>query len=462
MPVEIVIPKLGMTMEEGTLTDWLVPDGTNVEAGTLIFHLETEKIQIEVEAEAAGIVRHVVAAGSTLPPGAIVGYILAVGEELPAIASSAAQQGAGSAPPVAASPQTAVVARLEDGRVPATPISRRLAKEAGLDIAAITGTGPGGRIVEADIISARERRESAAPAIAGQPASPAVRDVLASPIARRLAESLSVDLATVRGSGPGGRITKEDVEAAAAAPPTLRGAPSPAAEVARQPGDQIPVRGMRRVIARRMHESLQQMAQLTMGAEVNMTEAVKLRTQLVDEWAPDGIRPTYTDLVVRAVAKALGPHPRLNAEFTDDAILLAAETHIGLAVAMEDGLVVPVIRNAGNMTLKGIAGESSRLAAAARENRLLPDDMAGQTFSITALGAAGVDFFTPIINPPNVGILGVGQIHDGVRWNGDQPVRTPIMTLSLTFDHRAVDGAPAAAFLGFVRELLEAPYRLLV
>lgn len=456
MPVEIVIPKLGMTMEEGTLTDWLVPDGAEVEAGTPVFNLETEKIQMEVEAEASGTVRHIVAAGTTLPPGAVVGYILAAGEKLPTGAPVPEVTSPSALAPEKPAPANGVM-RLEEGRIPATPIARRLAKEAGLDISIIRGTGPGGRIVEADIVAARERPQPPA-------ARPEAVDghVLASPIARRLAESLNVSLAGVRGTGPGGRITKEDVEAAAAGGKAATPAAVPAAQVEHQPGSQIPVRGMRKVIARRMHESLQQMAQLTMGAKVDMAEAMKLRTQLVDEWAPDNVRPTYTDLVLRAVAKALRSHPRMNAEFTDKAILLSPEVHVGLAVALEDGLVVPVIRNADQLTLKAIASESSRLAMAARENKLLPDDMTGQTFSITALGAAGVDFFTPIINPPNAGILGVGQIHDGLRWTDEQPVRTPVMTLSLTFDHRAIDGAPAAAFLGTVRELLEAPYRLLV
>lgn len=219
---------------------------------------------------------------------------------------------------------------------------------------------------------------------------------------------------------------------------------------------------MRKVIAERMHASLQQMAQLTMGMEVAMDEAIKLRSQMVKEWESEGIRPTYTDLIIKAVGKALVGHPLLNAIVRESEIELLREVHVGLAVALEEGLVVPVIRDTDRRSLKEISAESNRLALAARSGTLGLDEMAGGTFSVTSLGPAGVDFFTPIVNPPNVAILGVGRIHDGTEWGGDHPIRRQTMTLSLTIDHRAVDGAPGAAFLSSVRELLEAPYRLLV
>ena len=211
-----------------------------------------------------------------------------------------------------------------------------------------------------------------------------------------------------------------------------------------------------------MHASLQQMAQLTLGMDVTMDEAVKLRTQLVADWEPDGVRPSYTDLVVKAVAKALPRHPLLNAVAGDQGIELLSAVHCGMAVALDDGLVVPVIRDAHIHSLKEIAAESSRLSDAAHAGALGLDEMAGSSFTVTPLGMYGVDFFTPIINPPNVAILGVGRIHDATAWEGERPVRRQQMTLSLTIDHRAVDGTPAARFLAAVKELLEAPYRLLV
>jgi pyruvate/2-oxoglutarate dehydrogenase complex dihydrolipoamide acyltransferase (E2) component len=490
MAVAVLIPKLGMTMTEGTVAQWCVPDGGTVEPGQVVYRLETEKIQFDVEAEAAGVVRHLVPEGTKLPPGAVVAYILAPGEPMPeGVAPTPAAVGATPAAAVAsatAKARPAVV--LEGGRIPASPIARRLAREAGLDLRAIAGSGPGGRIVEADVLAVRARAATAAAAPAARPAptpapaaaGPAPAGVSASPLARRLAEQLGIDLAQVRGTGPGGRITREDVEQAAAAraltPAFGRGAggegrvpagrgegsPGPGVGVEHRPGEVIPMRGMRKVIAERMHASLQEMAQLTLGMTVLMDEAVKLRTQLADEWAAEGVRPSFTDLVIKAVAKALQRHPLLNARVTEAGIELLTEIHIGMAVAVPDGLLVPVIRDADRRSLKEIAAESTRLAEAARAGRVTLDELAGSTFTVTPLGMYDVDFFTPIINPPNVAILGVGRIHDATGWENDRPVRRRQMTLSLTIDHRAVDGAPAAAFLQTVRDLLQAPYRLLV
>ncbi|MCA9822055.1 MAG: 2-oxo acid dehydrogenase subunit E2 [Dehalococcoidia bacterium] len=449
MATEVLIPKLGMTMTEGTVAEWRVPDGASVQAGEIVFHLETEKIEFEVEAETAGIVRHVVPAGSTLPPGAIVGYILAPGEALPASVPAAADVGVISSGPASATAATTVPAIGEGGRTLASPAARRVAAELGVNLGNVRGTGPGGRIIETDVTAAKQ---SPAPVAASESSA----RIAASPIARGLAEQLGIDLGRVTGTGPGGRVTKEDVEAAAAAPPPVPATP------AREAGQVIPMRGMRKVIAERMHGSLQQMAQLTMAMEVEMDEAVKLRTALVAEWEPEGIRPGYTDLVIKAVAKALRLHPRLNSTVTANGIELLPDIHVGMAVAVEDGLLVPVIRDADRAPLRDIASESTRLATLAREGKLGPDDMAGGTFSVTTLGMSGVDFFTPVINPPNTAILGVGRIHDALRWDGERPLRCSQMTLSLTIDHRAVDGAPGAAFLQTVRDLLQSPYRLLI
>ncbi len=444
MATEILIPMLGMTMTEGAVAEWYIPDNGEVKAGEHVYRLETEKIEFEVEAEAAGTVRHTAPAGSVLKPGTVVGYILAPGEDMPAGAPAAEPASAAPAPASAAPAQPAKGVVQEGGRVPATPVARRLTKEAGLDLATIPGTGPGGRVTEVDVAAAK--------AAALQPTPPgAGADVPASPIARRLAKEKGIDLSTVTGTGPGGRITKEDVEGAETAAPVS----APAS------GEVIPLRGMRKVIAQRMHASLAEMAQLTLGAEVTMDEAVRLRTQLVEDWEAEGVRPTYTDLIIKAVARALLLHPRVNSTITEAGIELLGDVNIGMAVSLDDGLVVPVIRDAGTLTLRDISAASSAMATAARDGTLGPDDMAGSTFSVTSLGPGVVDFFTPIINPPNVAILGVGRIRDGIRWDGDDPRKCQEMTLSLTIDHRALDGAPAAGFLGTVRDLLESPHRLL-
>lgn len=456
MPTEIYMVKLGMTMTEGTVAEWHVPDGGEVKAGEDLYRLETEKVEMEVEAEATGTVRHLVPDEATVDPGAVVGYIYAAGEEIPeALPGAGAPAASASATPTPAAPTPRAAsaptpATASGGRVAASPAARRLARELDVDLSTVTGTGPGGRVTEDDVRSAREAAASA-PAETPPPAAPA------SPLARKRAKALGVDLATVKGTGPGGRITKEDVEAAASAAPESA-APAPA-----EAGDEVvPVRGMRKVIAERMFASLRDTAQLTMDMDAVMDDCVRLRAQLIEEWADAGVRPSYTDIVMKAAARALRDHPRMNARFEGAEMTLRGEVHVGMAVALDEGLVVPVLRHVDRMGLREIAVESSRLAAAAREGRLTLDDMAGGTFTVSTLGMFGVDSFTPILNPPEVGILGVNRLRDGVGWEGERPVRRQTMTLSLTWDHRALDGAPAAQFLASVRDYLEAPFRLLV
>ena len=454
MPTEIYMMKLGMTMTEGTVAEWHIPDGGEVKTGEDLYRLETEKVEMEVEAEAAGTVRHLVPAEATVDPGAVVGYIYAAGEEIPAELPGAGAPAAAASAPAASvdAPAPAQAAEapaaVSGGRVAASPAARKLARELGVDLATVAGTGPRGRVTEDDV---RGAHESAAAATTPAQAP-------ASPLARKRAKALGVDLATITGTGPGGRITKEDVEAAASASPGAA-TPAPADATA---DETLPVRGMRKVIAERMFASLRDTAQLTMDMEADMDDCVRLRAQLIEEWADEGVRPSYTDIVMKAAARALRDHPRMNARFEGAEITLRGEVHIGMAVALEEGLVVPVLRHVDRAGLKEIAVESSRLAAAAREGKLSLDDMAGGTFTVSTLGMFGVDSFTPILNPPEVGILGVNRLREGVRWEGERPVRRQTMTLSLTWDHRALDGAPAAQFLASVRDYLEAPFRLLV
>jgi pyruvate dehydrogenase E2 component (dihydrolipoamide acetyltransferase) len=446
MATEVKIPKLGLTMEEGTVAEWLVPDGAAVTAGQLVYRLETDKVETEIEAEGGGVLHQLVAEGTTLEPGAVVGWLLAEGETAP----GGDGDGAGPASP---------------GRVLASPNARRMAAELGVDLTALTGTGPGGRIVAEDVEAAAAREVPAEPSGTTEPAA-------VSPLVRRLAETRGVNLGAVAGTGPGGRITRADIEAAGAAADVGRAATGVQVAVAGPPSGpterpeavgSVPLTGMRRLIARRMHASLQEMAQLTLTMDVDMDAAVALRDDLRDQWADtDLVVPGYTDLVVKAVGLALAEHPRMNAEVRDDHIALLEEVNVGVAVALDDGLVVPVIRDAACLPLAELAAESSRLAEAARSRSLELVELEGGTFSVTALGMFGVDAFTPVINPPNVGILGVGRIRDEVRLTRKGRAKpTRRMTLSLTFDHRAVDGAPAAQFLQSVKALLESPLRLL-
>jgi pyruvate dehydrogenase E2 component (dihydrolipoamide acetyltransferase) len=469
MPREIYLVKVGMSMTEGMVSEWFIPDGGEVKKGDMVYALETEKINLDVDAEYGGIVKHMVEVGVTLEPGDVVGYIFESGEEIPddfgpaprptstpPPSTESAPTPAEPAPvaPIAAKTvPLAVVPSAQptgDGRIKSSPAARRLSRELGVDYTVLAGTGPGGRIVEADVFAAQAG--GATTVAVSRIATPLPK---ASPLAKRLAAERGINLRLIKGTGPGGRIVQADIESASVGT-TAPSVQRPAA------GERVAVKGMRKTIASRMHHSLQESAQLTMDMEVIMDDAVKMRNSLVEEWASEGIKPTYTDLVIKAVAKALRAHPMMNSQFMGDEIVLMEEINVGMAVALPEGLIVPVVRNADQLSVKELAQESSRLATAARDGALGLDDYAGGTFTVTALGMYGVDSFTPIINEPQSGIMGVNRIYDGVEWNGDVPVKTKKMNLSLTWDHRTIDGAPAAEFLVEVCSLLAAPYRLLV
>ena len=445
MPTSVILPKLGMTMVEGTITEWYQQSGDAVQTGDLLFAFETEKVNYEVQAEAEGTLHVLVAATETVDAGAVVAQILAAGEEPAPVAAPAAAPPPAAAPAPDAGPASG--APSEAGR--ASPAVKRLAASHGLDLTAIRGSGVGGRILRTDV-------EEAAAAAAAPPAP--AGPVKASPAAKRLAREHDLDLAGLTGSGPGGRIVAEDIEAALAAAAAPAAAPAPA------DAETFPYRGMRRTIGSRMHASLQEMAQLTMATDVDMTRAVDLRRELLDLWADRGLRPTYTDFVIKAAALALRGHPRLNAELRDDAIVLHPQIHVGFAVALDEGLIVPVTRDTDALPLDALAPISADLAVRARERRLGADDLTGGTFTVTSLGMYGIDVFTPIINPPQAAILGVGRISERPVFRGESNdvERRSFMTLSLTIDHRVVDGAPAAEFLRDVKGILERPSQLIL
>jgi pyruvate dehydrogenase E2 component (dihydrolipoyllysine-residue acetyltransferase) len=418
--VEVLIPKLGLTMEYGLIEEWLVAPGTLVKPGDPLLRLATDKVDVEVEAEGSGLFHPAVASGAELPPGALIGWLLEAGEQPPAPAGAPQPDGA---------PQPA-------GRLFSSPSARRVARERGIDITQLNGTGPGGRVITADVLDA---------------AAPVVRPGPVSPLVRRDAAAAGVDLAAVAGTGPGGKILRSDVATAARQAPASAAAITATASV-------IPLTGMRGVIATRMHASLQEMAQLTLGTEAAMDAAVALRAQLKEQWPH---APTVTDLVVRAAALALREHPRLNASVIGQAIHVHDQINVGLAVALEEGLMVPVLKRADQLPLSAMAAETRRLAQAARTGKLTLPELEGGTFTVSTLGSYGIDFFTPVITPGQVAILGVGRLRDSVRWEQDTPVKTRVLTLSITFDHRAVDGAPAAAYLRSVAARLVTPMTLL-
>jgi pyruvate/2-oxoglutarate dehydrogenase complex dihydrolipoamide acyltransferase (E2) component len=446
MAVEVLLPKIGLTMQEGTIDEWFVPTGAAVAEGDALLRLATDKVDVDVEAEAGGLFHPVVPAGATVPAGALIGWLLAEGEQPPDPAGTAdlpTLNGYGAAPSVAPS------ANGTGDRLLSSPNARRVAAAADVDLTAVRGTGPGGRIVSEDVeeFLAALPGDLGAPVLAGGTSS--------SPLVRKLAKERGIDLSEVNGTGPGGRIRRSDLDAVTAAPPRRDAAP--------RPGDVLPLTGMRGTIARRMHASLQEMAQLTHGYEVRMDAVVSLRDRLKEEWADSDLPvPSLNDFLLKAAALALREHPQLNATVREDGIHLLDGIHLGFAVAVPGGLMVPVIEDAVALPLPEIARRSRALAQAAREGRISPAQLEGATFTVTSLGGYGVDFFTPVINPGNVAILGVGRLRDGVEWVDDRPLRTRVLTLSLTFDHRAVDGAPAAEYLRTVGESLRRPLRLLV
>lgn len=449
MANKIIMPKLGMAMTEGVVAKWNKRDGDTVAQDEEVAVVMSKKITYKLKAPEAGVLRIMAREKETRAVGAVLAFVTAPGEPVPAVDAEVvapAVAGAGAAPVVSATPAPAAPSApppAKTGFVPASPAARRLAKEKNVELGQMTGTGADGLVTEADVLRFVEEQAKAA-------AAPV--EVLATSAAKKLAQERGVNLAEVHGTGSGGRITEQDVlalveaQARAAAPPPA--APS-AARI-------IPFMGMRQSIADHMVESLQTTAQVTLTMEIDATELVKLRTQLKTDF-----ELTFTDLLVKAVAKTLKKHPLLNATLIGNEIHLLEEIHLGIAVALPDGLIVPVLRDADKRTVPEIAQEARRLAQGARDGTLSVDEVTGGTFTITNLGASGIDAFTPIINAPEVAILGVGRIADKPVFQGEQVVKRSLMVLSLTIDHRIVDGAPGADFLKSLKELLEMPYRLL-
>lgn len=448
MAAEILMPKLGMIMTEGQVTRWAKQPGEAVRRGEVILEVTTEKINYEVEAGADGILHPVVPEGEVVPIGAVVGFLLAAGEAPPAIIPpprpvevtdpEAPRSGPAAATTAESSPSPAG----PGGEVRASPAARRLARDVGVDIVAIAGSGPGGRIVEADVLAA-------ASAVAG---------VKSSPLARRLAREHQVALDLLTGTGLGGRITEKDVLAAESRPAAPDTVPAFPAVPARPTREIRPLTGMRRVIADRMQASLQNSAQLTLHTEADVTDLAARRQAFRADEAGNRVRVTTSDLILKACAEALRRHWRANAAIVGNEIHYLEDIDIGFAVALEDGLIVPIVRHADRKSIVEIARETADLAGRARSGRLKPDEVSGGTFTVSVLGM--VDAFTPIINPPESAILGVGRIVEKPAVHmGTIEIRS-LMALSLTIDHRVIDGEPGARLLRRIRQYLEAPDRL--
>jgi pyruvate dehydrogenase E2 component (dihydrolipoamide acetyltransferase) len=462
MATEFLMPKLGLTMEEGTILEWLVPSGTDVSPGTAVLRIETDKVESDVESAGGGILHQIADVGSTHPCGAVIGFLLAEGEEPPVVAAPTAPAPSSAARPTTATapaPAAATTVTRQGGRIFVSPNARRVAAELGVDITTVNGTGPNGRIVSEDVEAASRRPVTPRPAQPlGVPVS--ASGVLATAAARQLADLLGIDLAAVPADPTDGRISRDGVAAhvrqrlAASTPKTIDTALAPATQT---PSSMKRMSGMRGTIAKRMHSSLQQMAQLTLTMDADLDAVIADRSAREG----DDVVPGFTDYVLAAAARALRAHPIVNSQVTDDGIALLPDVHVGLAVALDEGLVVPVVRNADRIDLVTLAKESKRLASAARSGSLALADLEGGTFSVSALGMFGVDAFTPVINPPNTAILGVGRLRDDLVLGAKGKVTTvKRLTLSLTWDHRVFDGAPAAQFCQSIVSFLADPASL--
>lgn len=409
MAVEIVMPKLGMAMKEGTVSIWNKQVGDPVVKGELIASINSEKIEMDIESPADGAVLDIIVPeGQGVPPGTIICYIGDAGEQ------------------ITITEQNLEIAKTE---------------------------------VAATATVVKQPQPSISKASNGR--------VKISPVARKMAEAANLDLNTIQGTGPGGRITKEDVQqaidcACSVESPEQKETVNSLADSVEQ-AQKLPVTGMRKVIAKRMQDSLQSSAQLTLTMKVDVTDLVALQKQISETvQAHYETKLTVTDFVARAVVLSLKQHKEMNSAYIDDQIHVFDHVHLGMAVALEKGLVVPVIRHAQKNSLVLLAKNIKMLAEQARKGQLGSEEMKGSTFTISNLGAYGVEHFTPILNSPEAGILGIGSAYDTPVFKGEELQRRTILPLSLTFDHRVLDGAPAAAFLRTVKRYLEEPFTMLL
>jgi len=450
MAEEFFIPKLGQTVEEVTLVNWLVEDGAKVSQGQPVMEVETDKAVFPVEANARGTI-HIgpYKNGDVLP---VLTVVAIIGKPEDKFEVKGSEPGAPTSDSVVAGPaiQAAGTSAPSAGNTGSeklftSPRARKLAAEKNVDLGSVPPTGYGGlRVAERDVLTFLSQ-------------SPKI-----TPVAQRMAADVGVDLRSIAGTGPGGRIVKEDITRASQTQASIlnpqSGISNPQSEVL----ERIPLKGVRAIIAERLAASVHTTARVTLVTEADATEFVAARTRIKEKVEEDwGFAPGYNDLLAMIVAAALRRFPYMNARLTPDAIEILAHVHMGMAVDTERGLLVPVIRDTDQKSLRQFGSEFRLLVERARNSRSMPDDLTGGTFTITNLGMYEVDAFTPVINLPEAAILGVGRIAPKVvAYHGESAIRQ-MWTLSLVFDHRLIDGAPAARFLQYIKQLIEEPYLLL-
>ena len=460
MAFEIIMPKLGVDMQEGEIIEWKKQEGDVVNEGDILLEIMSDKTNMELEAEDSGVLLKITRqAGETVPVTEVIGYIGAEGEVVADnVASAPAAEPAPKVEEVATveAPVVATQAPVvhEGGKVRATPKARKVARELGIDLTQVPGTGAKGRVHADDV----ENFKGAQPKV--------------TPLARKIAADLGIDLASVSGTGFGGKITKEDILAISAPAQVKEAAAAPVVEakpekVLPEGVEVIPMSAVRKAISKGMTHSYLTAPTFTLNYDVDMTNLMALRKQVLDPiMNKTGMKVTFTDLIGLAVVRTLmkEEHRYLNASLIDDAqnIELHKFVNLGIAVGLDDGLIVPVVHGADKMSLSEFVVASKDVIKKAQAGKLKAAEMSGSTFSITNLGMFGTKSFNPIINQPNSAILGVSAtIQTPVVVDGEVVVR-PIMGLCLTIDHRIVDGMNGAKFMVDLKHLIENPMELLI
>ncbi len=410
MAFEILMPQLGLTMEEGTVTQWLKQEGDPVKAGEAVLEITTDKLTNEVTSEHDGVLLKIVAQeGEDIPVKGLLGYIGQAGEQVGDTAAPAPAAAPAQASAAPATPAAAPAAAPSGVRIRISPYARKLAAGMGVDYSHLTGSGPSGRIVAKDILAAAEAQKAAPAAPAAAPAAPAPKK---------------------------GGLELMD-------------------------GDTIvKLSGMRKVVAERMLQSHTEIPPVTQNTKVDVTALMQFRKSLAET---AGKKFSVNDLILKATAKVLRQHPEILVSYDNGQIIQRAHVNLGMAVALDAGLIVPVIRDADKMGLEELAAKAKDLATRAKDNQLTTDEYKGSTFSVSNLGMFGIETFTPIVNQPDAGILGVCAIQDELVMDDEGSIsKHQIMRLSFTFDHRLIDGAVAAKFIMDLRDLLQSPMNILL
>lgn len=437
MATIVKMPKLGTTMTEGTIIKWLKNEGDPVKKGEIYVEIQTDKVNIEDEAETSGVLRKIMAKeGETIKVGEPIAIIAEADEESPdlGIADNISTQNQEKSPQVfQQEDKTEAVKQTISDKIKASPAAKRVARENQIDLSNVIPSGPNGRIVEKDVLSYIQEHK-----------------VKATPVAKKIAIERQVDLKAIQKS-PGQRITKQDLE------------DQIIQDVDNAVDNTIPVIGMRKIIADSMTYSKKVAPHIYLSLEVDMSKVIDLRERLIPlVQAQHDVKLSYNHILIKAAATALRLNPLINSSFTEEKIILKQHINIGLAVALKDGLIVPVIKDADKKGLAFIAKETEELVQKAKSKKLLPDEYHGGTFTITNLGMFDIESFCAIINQPEAAILAVGKIIKKPVVIDDEITIKPMMNLTLSCDHRAIDGAVGAKFLQNLKQILEEPVNMLL